>query len=398
MTSMKNAFFWGALRTPRRCAMMSLNMRTPAALPLWKKILFGLVVAVGLLGALELGLRLLLGPPPASTVVYNAIGERERWFQEQGGQVRAVFVDHDPPAPFPAALEGQRCAVLGGSSVHGGSPDLQQAAEFPALLAAELGVPVLNLGAPGLDSFDHVELTRELLAWRFSCLVLYGGHNDFGNMYFMSRYGDASTGAMARVQAGLERLHLYAQLHRAVRAAEWSQSRRPGVPSSTEGFVTPGRLWQALRHLEANTRQLLWMAKKAGVPVLVVLPASDLTQRPTQQFCTGPDCAVDLYQQASQLRQQDPAKAAALLRRARDIDQIPLRAPTAAREVLAAAAAEQGYPVLDAEAALPQERDLQVPSRLLFRDAVHFTAEGHRAMAKIIAPELRALLGQGEGR
>lgn len=365
----------------------------PPALPVWKRVVFGLVVALALLGLLELVLRSTLGPPPASTVVHNAIGARERWFQEQGGQVSAVFVDHDPPAPFPAAYEGTRCAVLGGSSVHGGAPEIAATGEFPALLTESLGFPVVNLGAPGLDSHDHVKLAAELLRWPWSCLVLYGGHNDFGNMYFMSRYGDASSGSMARVVAGLERLHLYAQLHRLVRAAEWSPSRLPGMPSSTEGFVTPARLWQALRHLEANTRQLLWMARQAGVPVLVVLPASHLLEQPTQRFCTGPDCAVDVYQAAIAARQRDPAQAAALLRRARDLDQIPLRAPGAAREALRAAALEAGFPVLDAETALPQEPDLAVPARALFRDGVHFTAEGHRAMATLIAPELRRVVG-----
>ncbi len=372
--------------------MIHLNMSTAPPLPLWKKILFGIAVTAALLGVFELGLRLGLGPPPAARVVYNAIGARAAWFTEQQGQVRAAFVDQDPPAPFPAAFEGRRCAVLGGSSVHGGAPEISSAGEFPALIATELGFPVVNLGAPGLDSFDHLAMAGELLAWPWSCLVLYGGHNDFGNMYFMSRYGDAASGGMARAQAGLERLHLYAQLHRLIRAAEWRPDRLPGVPRSTEGFVTPARLWEALRHLEANTRRLLWMAKRADVPVLVVLPASNLLQQPTQQFCTGPDCAVDLYSQASSLRQRDPAAAAALLRRARDLDQIPLRAPSAARDVLRAAAEEQGFPVLDAEQALPQERDLAVPARSLFRDAVHFTAEGHQAMAKIVGPEVRELV------
>lgn len=367
-------------------------MSSVLPLPAWKKILFGLIVTALVLGVVELGLRLAMGPPPASTIVYNAFGPRDGWFNVSDGMVRSPFVEVDPPPPFPVAYSGQRCAVLGGSTVHGGSPDVGNDGEFPALMTQDLGFPVINLAAPGFDSFDHLAMTRELLAWPWSCLILAGGHNDFGNLYFLSRYGDTGSGLKARAMAGLEQLYLFSQLHRLVARPEWSQTRLPGVPSSTEGFVDPARLWQALRHFQANTERLLWLAKEAKVPVLVVIPAGNLLQTPTQQFCTGPDCAVDVYQQALAARQRDPVTASALLRRARDLDQIPLRAPSAALEILRSSAEKYGFPVVDAERELPQERDLQVPQRPLFRDAVHLSVSGHRAMARILEPAVSAML------
>ena len=365
----------------------------PPRLPLWKRALYSLVVVTALLGTTEAGLRLLFGPPPPPTVVYNAYRQHTSWFLEAGGEVRAAFVDLDPPAPFPAQTDQKRCAVLGGSSVHGGSPDIASTGEFPALIAAQVGFPVVNLGAPGLDSFDHRAMLAELLRYPWSCLILYGGHNDFGNTYFQSRYGSLSSGLQARARAGLERFQLFAQLHRLLSPPEQSGERRGGMPTSTEGLIDETRWWAALRYLEANTRSMLWMAKQTGVPVLVVSPVSDLQQSPGQRFCTGPDCAVDLYNQASRVYSSNPTEAAALLRRARDLDRLPLRAPSAAQAALKRAAEEAGAIWVDAEARLPQDSALPVPARSLFRDAVHFTTEGHAAMAKLLAPEVKQMVG-----
>lgn len=154
-----------------------------------------------------------------------------------------------------------------------------------------------------------------------------------------------------------------------------------------------GRWWATLRYFEANTRQMVWNAKRAGVPMLIVSPASDLLGTPTQGFCTGPGCAIELHQEAMSVRASDPDKAAALLRRARDLDRLPLRAPGAAVDVLRQIAEEDGLIFVDAEALLPQESGLAVPARSLFRDAVHFTAEGHQAMAELLAPHVREVVG-----
>lgn len=364
-------------------------MSAPGTISLARKLAFALVTSLLLLAVVEGALRLVFGPPPPPVLVYNTYNKKQGYFAESGGQVKATYIELDPPAPFPAQPTGPRCMVIGGSSVHGGSPDVSAKGEFPALIEASTGITMVNLGVPGHDSFDHVNVVKDALRWPWTCMVLYMGHNDFGNTYFQARYGDLAGGLQARAQATFERLQLYVQLSRLVKPTAGTATRRMGLPTSTEGFMTETRWWAALRYLRANTEQILWMAEKAGVAVVMVSPASSLLDRPAQGDCSEPGCAMMLYQQAVKLRSADPVEAAALLRRARDNDRVPLRAPGAAQDALRSVAQEHGALWVDAEAALPQERDLKIPAKALFRDAVHFTVAGHQAMATLLAPAVQ---------
>lgn len=361
----------------------------PAPLSRWKKLGFAALMTVVSLALVEGALRIAFGPPPPPVAVYNTYDEGGALFTEAGGSVRTGFVRVDPPPPFPASPSGPRCMVIGGSSVHGGSPDVPPSGEFPSLLEKQTGITTVNLGVPGHDSFDHREVVQAALRWPWTCMVLFIGHNDFGNTYFQTRYGDLSGGLQARARAGLERSQLYVLLSRALRPPAGTETRRFGLPQNQDGFMTETRWWAALRYLRANTEQMLWMARRAGVAVVVVSPASSLLEAPAQGACSEPGCATLLFQQAMSLRRSDPSAAVALLKRARDTDRVPLRAPGAAIDALREAAEASGAAWVDAEAGLPAEPDLPVPARSLFRDAVHFTAAGHQAMADLIAPALK---------
>lgn len=361
----------------------------PPQLSRKKKLAFGLIFAGILLGTAELGLRLVLGPPPPPVRVYNALGEHDTWLVEEGGQVRTTYIDIQPPAPFPAKWDGPRCAVHGGSSVHGGTPSLSATDEFPGLLSRELGIPVINLASPGLDTFDHLAVTEAMLPYSWTCMIIYAGHNDFGNAYFQARYGDLMSGVGARVRAGLEHFQLFVQLHKVLAPVEGLPREVMSRGGPDRNLIDDTRWWAALRYLEANTRRMVWLAKQKGVVPIIVNPVSDVMQVPGQQNCSGPDCAAEVYRQAVAARQTDAAKAASLFRRARDLDRVALRAPSAAQEAFHRVAEEEGAIWVDAEKELPQEPGVPVPADWLFIDGVHFTAAGHQAMARIIAPAVR---------
>lgn len=361
----------------------------PPALSRAKKTLYGLIFASFLLVLLEGGLRLLLGPPPPPVRVFNALGDHDAWLQEEGGKVRATYIDIQPPPPFPAQYEGKRCAVHGGSSVHAGTPSLDATQEFPGLLERNLQIPVVNLGSPGLDTFDHRAITEEMVRWPWSCLVVYAGHNDFGNAFFQARYGDLVSGVGARVRAGLEHFQLFVQLHRVLAPVEGLPRSVMGRGGPDNNLIDDTRWWAALRYLEANARRIVWVAKKHDIQVILVSPVSDVLEEPGQTDCTGPDCAGVVYQQAVRLRKSDPAQSAALFKQARDLDRVALRAPTAAQEAFRRVAEEEGAIFVDADKLLPQEPDIDVPSKSLFVDGVHFSAEGHRSMSRILIPVIR---------
>ena len=89
---------------------------------------------------------------------------------------------------------------------------------------------------------------------------------------------------------------------------------------------------------------------------------------------------------------EDPAEARALYERARDLDTVPIRAPTVAIERIRALALAEGVVLVDAAADLPREEGLDVAASSLFMDPVHFTAAGHLALAELIGEHLRPLL------
>ena len=105
------------------------------------KALYGLLVTVILLGAVEVVLRGSLGPPPPSVQVHSRIGDLEQY----------LVPDRDHWVPYyqqkaAAKLQHKKpqISVLGGSSVHGGSVGLRAEQEFPALLNRRLCAETSN--------------------------------------------------------------------------------------------------------------------------------------------------------------------------------------------------------------------------------------------------------------
>ena len=353
------------------------------------KLLSGVAVALVMLGGAEALLRVLLGPPPPPVVVVSGLEAHETLFTVDAGEVTVYYQRRDPLPPWPAAVEHRRMAVIGGSSVHERSAGVKPEDQFPALIERATGIDTLNLGSPALDSHDLVRIVEELLAFQIDTLIVYTGHNDFGNTYFNKRYGNVSAGLSARAQAGMERFQLFCQLRRVLVPHEQSAAG----PSTLRGHahaISRTQWWTALRYLESNLRRIVWMGQQANVEVLLVTPVSALARPPAAQHCPeeGP-CSMELWRSARALYASDPARAEALMRQARDHDPIPMRAPSHAADAVRRVAAEEGARLIDAERELPRHSVLAAPTEELFYDHVHFTAEGHAAMADVIASHLQ---------
>ncbi len=358
-----------------------------------RRALAGLLVAAALLLAAEGLLRVALGPLPPAVRVYRALGERERYLVPEGPGLTAAHQD-DPVLLRTGELQ---VVALGGSSVHGGSPGVRRGGEFPGIAARHLRRPVANLGSPGLDSFDHVEILRELAQLpageRPQLVLLYAGHNDFGNARFQARYGSRAAGLAAHAQSALEQVAVYVHLRRLLRPPE-GRARERGVPLDLPPLTEPQ--WEAAgRDLVRNLDQMALITADMGARLLVLTPVSDLLRRPVDLPCADPPCAAARFDAALALRTIDPAAAAAGLRSARDADRVGLRAPSSAQAAMLAL--PQRWPhvaAVDLEARLPAAPDAPVPTPALFDDGLHFTAWGHQQVGAIAAEAARPLLPQ----
>ena len=252
----------------------------------WARALAGGVVAAALLGGVELVLRGLLGPPPPAVRVFAGLQVPERWLLTEGDRVRAAgegMADELGEVGFSCAGSGPRMLFLGGSSVHGGTPDLDAAEEFPALVGEARGVETLALAQPGLDSHALVELMEAFGDCRAEVVVVYMGHNDLGNVRFYDRYGSLGQGLTVRFQAALGELQLYAQLRRAVGGVSGAQRGRGAGAEHIPAPLEVVRVDAALTAFEANVARMRWLTAAQGRTLVLVPPLSDLLSEPVDQ-------------------------------------------------------------------------------------------------------------------
>ncbi len=362
----------------------------------WVRAVGGVAVAAVFLGAAELVLRGLLGPPPPAVRVFAGLQSPEDWLVWDGDQVRAASrsaADGPRTQGFSCGATGPRILFLGGSSVHGGSPGLSEAQEFPALVGQALGVEALNLAAPGLDSHSLVELYEDFGDCRADLVVAYSGHNDLGNVRFYDRYGTVAQGVAARVSSRLGQLQLYVQLRRAVGGESGQERAVGGKRSHVPDALETERVGAALVAFEANVKRLRWLTAEQGQTLVLIPPLSDLLSKPVDQTCDEDRCPQQLHAAALVKARSDPAAAADMLREARDQDLVALRAPTRAHAILAAAAGDHVV-LVDLEATVPQDATVPVPASALFADAIHFSAEGHEAVARALRDPLADLIAR----
>lgn len=356
------------------------------------RLLLGLGVAAVLLGGVELGLRLMLGPPAPALEVHLIDKDHARYFALEEGQVKTVYQRRGDRMDFPMASDQRRFAVLGGSSVHEGEHGVGLEREFTQQAAELLGVPGYNLGFPGLDSFDLVRMVEDLGPVHLDALVVYAGHNDLGNVAMRGRYQGLGSAASLGLQAALEHTRLYWLLSSSVNKLGHEPPRR-GRPQP----LTALQRTTAVRHYRANLERLVWLCGRQQRPLVLVVPVSRITRVPEPQPCEGSDCPELLFSEGMALRHSDPEGAAALLRRARDLDGLAVRASSDLQDaVRALASAQDGVLLLDAPARLPMEDGLAVPADRLFTDPLHLSADGHRALGEELATVLRPLLAPGE--
>lgn len=345
-----------------------------------KKALYGLLVAFVLVAGVEVGLRLLLGPPPPPVQVYSGRGPIDDYLMERDGKVYLPYQERTV-GPFDVEHDGPRVAVLGGSSVHRGTPGLPNEREFAALLSDELGMPVVNFGNPAFDTYDHVAILQELPRGAFDVWVVYAGHNDFGNAFFHSRFSGAGGAVVARALRLAEHLQLFCQLRRLVQppAAVDPTAPLPWEHLQTKDRILPEdpRRAVVLDYFERNLETIAWLAEQHGARLVLVAPISNLWAPPVDRQCLAEPCAFALWEAGMQIKEREERMP--LLQRAIDVDPTMMRAPSVVPRTMARVARERGARFVDTG------NELHV-TPALFVDHMHLSAQGHAEVARILAP------------
>lgn len=348
-----------------------------------QKMLFSLIVTIVFFCVAEVCARMVRTPAGAMVQVHSGQSARTTWLSKRGKQVSAAY-QHRSTGSFPMSMIRPRIAVLGGSSVHGGSNGVSQQQEFPALLGRKLGIQTLNLGNPSLDSHDLLSILEELRSYPMSAWIVYTGHNDFGNTYFHQRYKGWSGTIGAHLSVSISRLALF-QLARSLLAKPVGNTAKPNPRKQFSGpHITRAQKIRALGYFQSNIERMIWLAEQSGVPIVFVVPIRDI-QRAPLGGCHESPCANDLYDEGIAMRADDSNRASVQLKKAVDADEIPLRVITEAQEFLRSLSRDGVY-VVDAPKMLAQSGI--VPSEL-FQDHVHLTTTGHQKVAAAIATVIK---------
>ncbi|MCP4661311.1 MAG: tetratricopeptide repeat protein [bacterium] len=310
--------------------------------------------------------------------------------------------------PVRKAAGTYRIFALGGSTTAGRPYDA--AVAFPRWLERYLEAvdpgrryEVVNAGAVSYASYRIVVLLRELLRYEPDLLVVYTGHNEFLEERSYSQIIHQHPALKRlRVRLGGFRITTLArQGWRKLRPQESATTLPAEVTAKLDGWTgldlyhRDDELRRSVfAHFEYNLRQIVAIARRYGVAVILVKPvanlkdfspfksehARELSPQERERFAAlkaegrelveagRPDAALERFTLALELdaevaelhyrigrchlAREDPAAARAAFVRAKDLDVAPLRAPERILELLTEIAGEYDVPLIDLPAIL----------------------------------------------
>ena len=403
-------------------------------------------VAVG--AALVVGaeglLRLVpgLGPSPLVVTLVEdaATGESlhatsrfyaQRFFTQYKGRLAAAGQMGEHFFVEPAPANRYRVVFVGASTVQGfPHPRRLAAASFlQAMLAdawPERDVEVVNLGITSIASFAVAQVVEDALVLSPDLVVIYTGHNEF--------YGLYGAGRCQRLQYFLRQLHLTHLVDGLIGSIGTKDEPTDLIKmAAVRGEVPLHGSGRALaeQNLRDNLRRVSQLCERAQVPlVLCTIVANDVgfapvgstegdevwktqVEQAAQVLTRGyvaPDDAEDALQQLEQAaalssehawlwylqgraleRLGRDAEAQRAFRKARNLDTMPWRAPTAHNAVIRAVAKEHGAVLADAEAAFVDAASAPGVGWEWMVDHVHFSVAGQALLARTVLHSVAAL-------
>ena len=376
-----------------------------------RRLVYGLIVAAGVIYAGEYIARVVLGPTPPSGVlarVSQCVLETHGLtaiLDCEGHQADLRFATTpDPGKP--------RVVFLGGSSVR--EPHISGGkVNFPAMIAEALpDIEVLNFGMPGMQAASVAVLASQLEAIDPDLVVIYSGHNDYNNDVFLGKVGGVKLW-MLPVYRWLAKSWAYAALTRGSRPEAQQQRTRGGLIGTTDTLALDVRESVDDR-VESDLRLAV---RESPAPVLLATLLRNSGDRPAGVLITDrPDCAAALphlgpdgssprgkseladrscpstsisawWSAQSKRSEGRSAEATADWYASLALDPVPLRAPASADSVIRQVAADSGATLVDLEQILGP-----MPDRRLFVDTLHLSPVGARAVAEVMAPVIVSAL------
>jgi Cytochrome c biogenesis factor len=385
--------------TPRRVALFyAITLALPLLL---------LLAAEGILRVAWPGGRLPLFVASSAGPSYIVTNPRvaERWFASE----------QNPPTPIPEPFQRVKSArafrvFTLGESTTAGFP-YPHNGTFSRVLHDALqdvlpqdSVEVINLGIPATNSFALVDEVTEILGQHPDAIVIYVGHNEYyGALGVGSTERGIGSPALVRASLALQR---HSRLALAIRdgIAAFRRMIHGGKsaaesPSFMETLARDqeipigGKLYKrGIDQLEQNLDIVLGRFAAAGVPVFIGSLASNLRDQAPFVAATntrrgGADSVFGAARAA--LAGGDTARARDLFVRARDLDVVRFRAPTALNDVVRQAAKQSSATYVGIAEAFAAASPGGIPGSNLFLEHVHPNEAGTLLIARAFFEAMR---------
>jgi lysophospholipase L1-like esterase len=261
-------------------------------------------------------------------------------------------------------------------------------------------VEVVNVGIAATNSYTMLDLVNDVIAQRPDAVLIYGGHNEYyGALGVGSSIGIGSSRTLVRAYLVAERLRTVLLLRDGITAVA-GRIRRARMDETTASFMESiardqqirlgGPAYQAgLAQLGDNLGLVLGRLRDAGVPAFVASIVSNVRDQPPFASPDNGAARAAFDSAARALARADSGEARRLFVRARDLDVIRFRAPSALNDVIRATVAAHDARYVPVSERFDSLSPAGAPGHELFLEHVHPTRHGYMLIASSFFGALR---------
>ena len=412
----------------------------------FRKILFHFAAMVVVISPLVLGelvIRLCVRPPVVSPddPYVSFSGIRPLFVPDSNGTLLETAKERLAcfcPQSF-TAVKGPdtfRIFCLGGSTVQGRPYSVETSFTTWLKLGLEAARPqkdfeVVNCGGISYASYRLVPIMSEALKYEPDLFIIYTGHNEF--------LEDRTYRRLKRIPRALIGVHrMMLNLRSYCLANEFISKRRARRRETVLPTEVSAKLdfedgldsyhrdeeWRegTIEHFRRNLQTMVRMSRSAGIPIILVNPASNLKDCPPfkSEFSTGLSSSeteqiTELWEQAGKLNWEDTygkirlleqaveidgrhagllyligkcyehigrlAEAKKWFAKAKEEDVCPLRILEPMQEAILSVAAKNNVPLVDVKRLFEGHSQEGVPGDEWLKDHVHPSIHGHQLIA-----------------
>lgn len=318
-----------------------------------------------------------------------------------------------PPTPIPDGFESEkdsntfRIFVLGESSAAGWPyiPNASFSRHLQRRLKLdypEKNIEVVNLGVSAISTYMIRDILPSVLDHNPDAILIYTGHNEYyGTLGAASSQSMGGSSFFTKLNLSMKEIRIYQLVKNTL---SWIA----GLISSDEGKSADGQnetlmtrmagdnlipldsdlYHEGIEQFRSNLNDIFQECSDAGVPVLIGTLTSNIRDlSPFDRIVKSSSEAVKTFQAAMAQGTEGKRK---LFLKARDLDEIRFRAPSAFNDIIRELATQYKTVVVDIEALFVQQSPDGLEGDNLFVDHLHPNIEGYRLIGDAFYSKLKS--------